>query len=179
MVSSEMASSTRTPLAFLPSGAINTSVTMDQGLSVSRPVLTAAGSVQIAALVPPLVFTPTADALASEADPGTNFGTQPQLLVDGGDDPDVESYLRFDVTGVDTLIQGATLRLWVPNGGETADGLRIFSAPTAWTEEGLTWDTRPGTQGSTSDRMRDCRETASKQTPRPSGLAGPERASGR
>ena len=53
----------------------------------------------------PITFTPVADALVTEASPTTAFGTSTALRVDGGADPDVQTYLRFTVTGVTGTIQ--------------------------------------------------------------------------
>ena len=42
----------------------------------------------------------------------------------------VASYLRFDVSGLTTPVQRATLRLWVPARGESVNAQRcIRSAP--------------------------------------------------
>ena len=44
--------------------------------------------------------------------PNTTYGTQNKLRVDGGADPDIQSYLRFNVTGVaDGTVVSAKLRL--------------------------------------------------------------------
>ena len=70
-----------------------------------------------------------------------------ELEVDGEADPDIESYLRFEVSGLTTPVQRATLRLWVPAGGETADGPAVSRARTDWDEGTLTWATRPKAVG--------------------------------
>jgi hypothetical protein len=86
-----------------------------------------------------------ADARVEEASPGTNFGTSTLLRADGGADPDVESYLRFSVTGVTTTVQSATLRVYVPAGTSTstANGPALYSVTNSWTETGITWNNRP------------------------------------
>ena len=53
------------------------------------------GNVFATAATTSLTFTPVADAQVSEANPTTNYGTLDWLLVDGGADPDVVSYLRL------------------------------------------------------------------------------------
>jgi outer membrane biosynthesis protein TonB len=98
----------------------------------------------------PLTFPSVADARVEEANPATNFGSA-ELSVDGGADPDVESYLRFDVVGVDSPIENATLRLWVPAGGDTADDLTVSSAPNEWAEDAIAWANRPGSTGDVLD----------------------------
>jgi calcineurin-like phosphoesterase family protein len=86
-----------------------------------------------------------------ESNPTTNYGGDLELRVDGGTDPNVESYLRFDVTGATDTVRKATLRLWVPAGGSTANGPAVFRAPNTWTEGGLTWANRPGATGTALD----------------------------
>jgi hypothetical protein len=96
-------------------------------------------------------LTPVADARVSEARPTNNYGSSSQLLVDGGADPDVASYLRFDVTGVSGTVQQATLRLWVRPDGGTQNGPEVRATGSGWTESGLTWNTRPAPSGSALD----------------------------
>src|SRR4051812_3323030 len=62
-----------------------------------------------------------ADGRVEKANPTSAFDAA-ALEVDGAADLDVESYLLFDVAGITTPIQSATLRLWVPVGGDTVDG---------------------------------------------------------
>jgi acid phosphatase type 7 len=97
-----------------------------------------------------LTVRPVADARVEEANPTTNYGTS-GLRVDGNADPDVESYLRFEVSGVTDTVRQATLRLWVPAGGGTANGPAVFRAPNTWTEAGLTWANRPAATGTALD----------------------------
>ncbi|HEU0115004.1 MAG TPA: hypothetical protein VFQ80_10015, partial [Thermomicrobiales bacterium] len=47
-----------------------------------------------------LTFAPNADARVEQAHPTANYGSSSKLRVDGGSDPDVETYLRFPVSGV-------------------------------------------------------------------------------
>ena len=63
---------------------------------------------------PPTVVTITAEADAdvNEANPGTNYGTNALLRIDGGADPDREGYLRFTVSGVSGTVESAKLRLF-------------------------------------------------------------------
>jgi acid phosphatase type 7 len=88
-----------------------------------------------------IVFAPVADARVEEANPGANFGTSTNIRADGGSDPDVDTYLTFSVTGVTGPVQGAKLRLYAGSG--TANGPAVYTAPTTWSETGVTWSTRP------------------------------------
>jgi hypothetical protein len=56
-------------------------------------------------------FPADADTRVHEVSPTTNFGSRVVLRVDGATDPDIESYLRFTVSGLAGSVQRATLRL--------------------------------------------------------------------
>jgi chitodextrinase len=98
-----------------------------------------------------LTFNPAADARVQEANPTTNYGTS-YLRADGGSDPDVESYLRFNVAGpAGATLQSAKLRLFATSG--TVNGPAAYSSDNAWTETGITWQNRrPRTSGPTDDK---------------------------
>ena len=99
----------------------------------------------------PLTFAPDADAQVIETEPNANAGTTTHLLVDGGQDPEVASYLRFTVSGVTAPVRRATLQLWVRENGVTQDGPDIRTTGTTWTETDLTWPTRPFPAGAALD----------------------------
>jgi acid phosphatase type 7 len=103
-----------------------------------------------AAAVDTYIFLPVADGRVEEASPTTNYGSA-DLRVDGGADPDIQSYLRFEPSDVTDTVRRATLRLWVPTGGGTGNGPAVFRAPNTWTEAGLTWANRPGPTGTALD----------------------------
>jgi acid phosphatase type 7 len=90
-------------------------------------------------------FFPQADARVMEAKPSTNFGHLPKLRVRGGAASDLESFLRFSVTGVSGPIRSA--RLWLRTTSSTdagtADGPAIYGTSSAWSEAGITWSNRP------------------------------------
>jgi hypothetical protein len=99
----------------------------------------------------PLVFLPAADARVAEAAPTTNYGTSTTLRTDGGSGPDVESYLRFSVSGVAGTVKSAKLRVYSFTG--TIDGPAVYSTGNAWTEAGITWSNRPArTSGAADDK---------------------------
>jgi hypothetical protein len=98
-------------------------------------------------------FAPAADARVEQATPGTNHGTSTTLRTDGGSDPDVETYLRFDVTGVTGPLQSAKLRLRTVT--DTANGPAVYSTDWTGLETALTWNNRPArTSGPTDDKSR-------------------------
>jgi glucose/arabinose dehydrogenase/PKD repeat protein len=82
----------------------------------------------------------TADARVQEATPGTNFATS-FLKTEGGVDPDIESYLKFDVTGLVGTVKSAKLRLFATSG--TGNGPSVYTTSNTWTEAGITWSNRP------------------------------------
>jgi chitodextrinase len=89
-----------------------------------------------------LTFTPVADARVEEANPTSAFGTQNKLRIDGGADPDMESYLRFNVSGVtDGNVVSAKLRL--SSLTDTIDGPTLRSAGNSWSEATVNWSNRP------------------------------------
>jgi chitodextrinase len=85
-------------------------------------------------------FGAEADARVEEGAPGTNFAAA-NLRVDAGTPPDVETYLRFSVSGLSGSAQSAKLRLYAFNG--TANGPAVYATGTGWTETGLTWANKP------------------------------------
>ncbi len=91
-------------------------------------------------------FTAVADARVDEANPGVNYGTSSSLRVNGGADPDVDSYLRFTVTGVSTAVSRATLRIFATS--DSVQGPSVYLTSNAWTEAGVTWTNRPPRIGS-------------------------------
>ena len=111
--------------------------------------LAAAAVVMVVALpanAASITFTPVADALVTEVSPTTAFGTSTALRVDGGADPDVQTYLRFTVTGVTGTIQSASLRLWATS--PTANGPSVFTTASTWSEPAITWANKPALSGS-------------------------------
>jgi hypothetical protein len=96
---------------------------------------------------------PDADAMVKEGSPSSNYGSNAALRVDAGTDPDVESYLRFSVSGLSGgPVQSARLRLWATSA--TTNGPAAYSTTNAWTERGasgITWSTRPARTSSPTD----------------------------
>jgi calcineurin-like phosphoesterase family protein len=89
-----------------------------------------------------LSFIAEADAQVSEANPGTNYGNATYLQVDGAADPEVESFIRFTVTGVSGAIQNAKLRVYDSTNASN-NGPAVYATGISWTETALTWKSRP------------------------------------
>lgn len=98
-------------------------------------------------------FGPEADARVQEDEPWMNEGYSERLRVDGGADPRVESYLRFDVTGLPGRVGNATLRLHADS--DTSDGPAVYTSGPDWLEDEITWANRPAR---TSDAIDDAGE---------------------
>jgi hypothetical protein len=87
-----------------------------------------------------------ADARVPEAKPNVNFGNDTVLYVDGGAvDPDIESYIRFTVTGISRTASSAHLRLYVTDA--TRNGPALYTTSNTWTETDITWNNRPARTG--------------------------------
>jgi chitodextrinase len=98
-----------------------------------------------------LAFPAQADARVYEAAPTTNYGTS-YLRTDGGADPDVDSYLTFNVSGLTGAVQSARLRVYAYTG--SVDGPAVFSTTGTWLESGvggITWATKPPPTGGPND----------------------------
>ncbi len=96
-----------------------------------------------------LTFDAVADARVDEANPNTNFGGQNKLRVDGGADPDINSYLKFNVTGVTGPVVSARLKLSSTTG--SIDGPTLRSTSNSWTEGTINWANRPAGSGTVID----------------------------
>jgi hypothetical protein len=80
------------------------------------------------------------DGSVSQSEPERNSGTASTLLVDGS--PFLESYLTFEIPTYDLTVRDA--RLWLHAIDDTSDGPLLYRASDTWSEEDLTWSSRPG-----------------------------------
>ena len=75
-------------------------------------------------------FTPVADAYVYSVNPTTNFGALTVLRADAS--PDMRSYLRFNVQGLNRSVSRATLRIFA-NSASTS-GINIYGvSDNTWT----------------------------------------------
>jgi fibronectin type 3 domain-containing protein len=63
------------------------------------------------------------------------------LRVEGGTDPDIESYFSYNVSGIAGTVLGAKLRVFATS--DTGNGPAVYAANNGWTETGITWANRP------------------------------------
>lgn len=101
---------------------------------------------------PPVTFTAEADAQVYEDQPDTNAGTSALLQVEGGNDPNVESFIRFTVTGVSAPIQNARLRLYNMIDA-SRNGPVVYATDISWSETEITWNNRPARVGEELDNL--------------------------
>jgi photosystem II stability/assembly factor-like uncharacterized protein len=128
-------------------------------ISITTAGGTATSSGVFSVTAPPapttLTFTPSHDAWVNAKSPSSNNGSTAELRIRGGSQTN-RAYLKFDVSGVTSAIESATLRLRVidagPDGGSVFKGSNTFAGTsTPWTESALTWSNAPAPSGSALD----------------------------
>ncbi len=92
--------------------------------------------------------TPTAvdvaDAYVRSDVPASNFGTSTILI--GRTSPEIDSYVKFDVSGLNGAPLRAVLRLWVETTGSTT--YKVYQvSDNNWTEGGLVFTNKPAFGG--------------------------------
>jgi hypothetical protein len=97
--------------------------------------------------------TPVHDAYVRLSTPTSNFGTVSSLRLRQGGGDKLNSYLKFDVTGVTGAVVSAKLRLWVTEA--SVDGGSVYGVSnnyngtsTPWTQTGIIWNNAPAIAGS-------------------------------
>ncbi len=85
-------------------------------------------------------FSPTADSYVDSSNPTVNYGSSTQIRTDGS--PVVNSYLRFNVQGLNGAVTRATLRVYANSSLSTGYDLHTV-ADNSWTESGLTYSNAP------------------------------------
>jgi acid phosphatase type 7 len=95
-------------------------------------------------------FIANADARVEEETPDKNDGDSRTLRTDGESDLDIESFIRFNVTGLSGAITSARLRVYAPTSG-SSNGPAVYLTDSVWLESDLTWNTRPTRIGGAID----------------------------
>ncbi len=93
-------------------------------------------------------ITPVADAFVRNgSSANSNFGSDSRLIVkNSGSNFTRESYLRFDLSGIQGSINSARLEL-VPESSTSPGSTDIqvrYVSNDSWSESGITWNNRPG-----------------------------------
>ena len=94
-------------------------------------------------------YAAEADARVEEADPTGNSGSSSYIQADGGGDPEVDSYVRFSVSGLPGLVIHAKLRLYATT--STVNGPSVYPAANDWSEPLVSWQDRPARLGGAID----------------------------
>ena len=106
------------------------SSTNSLGIDVTEPTTT-------------LTFTNTEDARIEKNHLNTNYGIEDRLRTAGGAAPNMETYLRFQLSGIGGDVRSAKLRMTASSTGGTVDGPGAHGVTGEWTEAGITWATKP------------------------------------
>lgn len=85
-------------------------------------------------------FAPNADAYVNETKPNTNYGSSRSLRADGS--PNVRSYLRFNVQGLNNQVIRATLRVFAESSSSYGYVVQNVNDNT-WDEAGITYNNAP------------------------------------
>jgi PKD repeat protein len=107
------------------------------------------GYINVGSVAPPpgpgqtKTFVAVADARVQEANPTKNAGNS-YLRVDGAADPDIESYFRFDVSGIGGQVTSAKLRVLATSSSSNAPAAYgLGDGAGDWVENTITWANRP------------------------------------
>jgi len=97
-------------------------------------------------------FTPSADTYVKKSSSGTNYGSNSDLRVRLTSSDMLNTYLKFQISGLSGTVQSAKLRLYVYDASNDGGALYSVSnnyanSSTAWTESGLTWSNAPSLSG--------------------------------
>lgn len=95
-----------------------------------------------AAQTSPFTFTASGDAQVTEAAASKNYGNTTYLQVDGNRGANVESYILFNVSGLEGTVTNALLRVYNKGNG-SSKGPVLYGTDTSWTETAITWSNRP------------------------------------
>lgn len=87
---------------------------------------------------------PYGNGYVSQSEPARSFNSATVLKVDGS--PRLESYLQFHVDTEGLNVRLA--RLWLHATDPSPDGPLLYRTRDDWSEDSLTWNTRPGLLGS-------------------------------
>lgn len=92
-----------------------------------------------------LTLAPVADAYVDSTYPSTNYGSSTQLRIDGS--PFVNSYLRFNVSGLTGPVSQATLRLYATTSLSVGYIVHAVSSNTSLSESTITYSNAPAMGG--------------------------------
>ena len=91
-----------------------------------------------------ITLTPIADAYVNSSSPASNFGTNTALREDAS--PDLHSYIKFSVQGLNGAPSKVTLRLFANSTSSTGVNINGVSN-TSWVENSITFNNAPAIDG--------------------------------
>jgi hypothetical protein len=122
---------------------------LDAAQNISDPSNTATTTTPSAPSV--LTLSPDADTRVQQSAPTTNYATSTLGADFSTSTSNIESFLRFTVTGAPPgSVASAKLRLHTTSDG-TADGPAVYTSGTSWTETALNWNSRPAVTSAATD----------------------------
>lgn len=92
-----------------------------------------------------LRFAAVADTYVASDHPQTNYGASDRLEVDGSQIK--ETYIKFDVSGVDGVVTAAAIQLHVTNASANSGGSIAQMSDVTWSEPKVTYKIRPEISG--------------------------------
>lgn len=92
-----------------------------------------------------LSFRAVADTYVTARHPKTNYGTATELSVDG--DPIKETYLKFELAGLEGTITSAVIRMHVAEPSPLSGGSLRQMQDVTWSETNVTFETKPDVDG--------------------------------
>jgi hypothetical protein len=135
--------------ATVPSGATTgkISVITANGTAVSANDFTVIGSGNT------LTFNPVHDTYVRLSKPTSNYGTASTVRQRKTSSDDINTYVKFEVSGLSGAVQSAKLRLRVSDAGN--DGGAVYhvsndyaNSSSSWIETGMNWNNAPAISGS-------------------------------
>jgi hypothetical protein len=94
---------------------------------------------------------PVADAFIDQADPNTNFGAEPVMLVGWSSDEIATRYslLQFDLSFIPhgAIIDTADLLVHMNHSEPWDAGIRLYRVTSPWSEDTVTWNSTPSVGG--------------------------------
>jgi len=122
---------------------------LDAAGNISDPSNTASATTPSAPTV--LTLSPDADAKVQQSSPTTNYATANLGADFSTGTSNIESFLRFTVSGVSAgSVLSAKLRVHSTSDG-TADGPAVYTTGTTWSETTVNWDNRPAATSAATD----------------------------
>lgn len=134
--------------ADVPSGATTGKI----GVTTPGGDATSVDDFTVTAPPPTTTFKPTHDAYVKSTEASSNFGTQSTLRMRQSSTM-INSYLKFDITGVSGTVGSAKLRLFVTAASNSGGSVYLVSNnysnnSSPWTETGLNYSNAPSLSGS-------------------------------